>query len=353
MIKDEKTRTAEHEFFAKQFQMSYSGLNKLVFSPALFYKHYVLNQREEEMSPALLNGKVIHCLLLDDGSFNNQFILLPGTMPGDNTKKVIHKVFEKCQEGDVMSTDLKQYPDEIVAMLAEMNLHQALTDDKKADKDGVQRTGDQKRVDKIVTPESQEYFEFLFMKGERDVVDIPTMEYCTEIVEQLRADEKVMYMLGMGDVPEHVQSMNEIMIESDEVSNIGFPFGLRGILDNVKIDHEAKIIYVNDLKTTSKSIADFPETVDFWNLWMQAAMYKKLVTQEFLVNNKLDPSEWKIEFAFIVVDKYKQVYPFKVTDQTMANWELQLEIKLSEAKWHFENQRFDLPYIYATTEVKL
>ncbi len=353
MIKDEKTRTAEHEFFAKQFQMSYSGLNKLVFSPALFHKHYVLNQREEEMSPALLNGKVIHCLLLDDGSFDKQFILLPGTMPSDNVKKIIDIVHNQSEPDPERSFQLTDYTRFILDKMQELKFYQNLTDDKKADKDGIQRTGDQKRLDKIIMDSTQEYFAFLRIKGERDVVDIPTMEYCTEIVEQLRADEKVMYMLGMGDVPEHVQSMNEIMIESDEVSNIGFPFGLRGILDNVKIDHEAKIIYVNDLKTTSKSIADFPETVDFWNLWMQAAMYKKLVTQEFLVNNKLDPSEWKIEFAFIVVDKYKQVYPFKVTDQTMANWELQLEIKLSEAKWHFENQRFDLPYIYATTEVTL
>lgn len=350
MIKDEKTRTAEHEFFAKQFQMSYSGLNKLVFSPALFYKHYVLKQREEEMSPALLNGKVIHCLLLDDGSFDRQFILLPGTMPGDNTKKVIHKVFEKSQEGDKASTDLNQYGNEIVAILAEMKLHQALTDDKKADKDGVQRTGDQKRIDKIVTPESQEYYEFLFKRGERDVVDIPTMEYCTEIVELLRADEKIMYMLGMGDVPEHIQSMNELMVEHPAED---LPFGLRGILDNVKIDHQEKVIYVNDLKTTSKAISDFPETVDFWNLWMQAAMYKKLVTREFLLNNGLDPKEWKVKFAFIVVDKYKQVYPFKVSDETMINWELQLEVKLNEAKWHFNSQRFDLPYLYATTEVIL
>jgi hypothetical protein len=231
-----------------------------------------------------------------------------------------------------------------------MKLHQALTDDKKADKDGVQRTGDQKRIDKIVTPESQEYYEFLFKRGERDVVDIPTMEYCAEIVELLRADEKIMYMLGMGDVPEHIQSMNELMVEHPAED---LPFGLRGILDNVKIDHQEKVIYVNDLKTTSKAISDFPETVEFWNLWMQAAMYKKLVTREFLLNNGLDPKEWKVKFAFIVVDKYKQVYPFKVSDETMINWELQLEVKLNEAKWHFNSQRFDLPYTYATTEVIL
>jgi hypothetical protein len=352
MIKDEKTRQAEHEFFAKPFQMSYSGLNKLVFSPALFYKHYVLKQRDEEMTPSILNGKVIHCLLLDDGSFDKQFVLLPGTMPSDSVKKVIHAVYQQGQDAEekALSTDLNAYRDSILSMMVDMKFYQNLTDDKKADKDGVKRTGDEKRLDKIIMDSTQEYFEFLFKKGERDVVDIPTMEYCAEIVEVLRADEKVMYMLGMGATEEHIQSMNEIMIETPEE---GLPFGLRGILDNVKIDHAEKTIYVNDLKTTSKSIADFPETVDFWNLWMQAAMYKKLVTQEFLLNNELDPSEWKIKFAFIVVDKYKQVYPFQVTDETMINWELQLEVKMNEAKWHFENQRFDLPYLYATTEVTL
>jgi hypothetical protein len=353
MIKDEKTRQAEHEFFAKPFQMSYSGLNKLVFSPALFYKHYVLKQRDEEMTPAILNGKVIHCLLLDDGSFDKQFVLLPGSMPSDSVKKVIHAVYQQGQDAEekALSTDLNAYRDLILSTMVDMKFYQNLTDDKKADKDGVKRTGDAKRLDKIIMDSTQEYFEFLFKKGDRDVVDIPTMEYCAEIVDLLRADENVMYMLGLGNAEDHVQSMNETMIESSAFQDL--PFGLRGILDNVKIDHKDKVIYINDLKTTSKSIADFPETVEFWNLWLQAAMYKKLVTQEFLVNNNLDPAEWKVSFAFIVVDKYKQVYPFKVSDETMTNWELQLEVKMNEAKWHFENQRFDLPYLYATTAVIL
>ena len=37
----------EQEFFDKDFLMSYSGLNKLVFSPSSFYKHYVLGQKED------------------------------------------------------------------------------------------------------------------------------------------------------------------------------------------------------------------------------------------------------------------------------------------------------------------
>jgi len=354
MIKDEKTKHLENEFFARKFSMSYSGLNKLVYAPALFYKHYVLNQRDEEMTSALLNGKVIHCMLLDDGSFDKQFILLPGTMPSDNVKKVVHAVYEHCveatREGAMCSSQLNTYADVIVNTMAEMKFHQNLTDDKKADKDGIMKTGDQKRVDKIVSDSTQEYFQFLFMKGDRDVVDIPTMEHCVEIVELLRENEGVNYALGLGETPEHIQAMNEIMIETEET---GLPFGFKGILDNVKIDHQEKTIFINDLKTTSKSIADFQEAVEFWNLWMQAGMYKKLVTREFLLNNGLNPDEWKIKFTFVVVDKYKQIYPFEVSDETLIKWEGMLDQKLQEAKWHFENQRFDLPFVFATTNVIL
>ena len=354
MIKDPKTAQAENEFFARRFQMSYSGLNKLVYAPALFYKHYILNQRDEEMTPAILNGKVIHCLLLDDGSFDKQFVLLPGTMPSDNVKKVVNHVYEHCvettKEGSMCSNQLNSYSDVIVAKMQEMNFHQNLTDDKKADANGVKKTGDEKRVDKIVSDSTQEYFEFLFNKGDRDIVDIPTMEYCAEIVELLRSNDDVMQRLGLLDNPDHIQSMSEIMIEMNDEK---LPFGFRGILDNVKIDHSTKTIFINDLKTTSKAVSDFPESVEFWNLWLQAAMYKKLVTQEFLINNDLNPKEWTIKFAFIVVDKYKQIYAFPVSDETMVNWELQLEVKINEAKWHFDNKRFDLPFQYATTEVTL
>lgn len=35
----------QEEFFDKTFMMSYSGLNKLLYSPKLFYLHYVLGKK--------------------------------------------------------------------------------------------------------------------------------------------------------------------------------------------------------------------------------------------------------------------------------------------------------------------
>ena len=45
MIERPKTKTPaelEQEFYSKPLYLSYSGLNKLLFSPKLYYKHYIL-----------------------------------------------------------------------------------------------------------------------------------------------------------------------------------------------------------------------------------------------------------------------------------------------------------------------
>ena len=52
---------AEEAFYAKEYNFSYSSLNKLLFSPKVFYKQYVLKQREEKMESYLIDGKVVHC----------------------------------------------------------------------------------------------------------------------------------------------------------------------------------------------------------------------------------------------------------------------------------------------------
>ena len=67
----------ENEFYSKPYYLSYSGLNKMLFSPKLFYNHYILKQKEDKIESYLIDGKVIHNLLLDDGRFDQNFVLLP------------------------------------------------------------------------------------------------------------------------------------------------------------------------------------------------------------------------------------------------------------------------------------
>jgi hypothetical protein len=119
-----------------------------------------------------------------------------------------------------------------------------------------------------------------------------------------------------------------------------YAFGLRGFVDNVNIDHGAKVIYINDLKTSGKLLQDFPETIEYYKYWLQAAVYCKLVRANYGL------SDYKIKFHFIVVDKLTQCYAFEVSTVTLNSWMDRLDEIMKIADYHYTNRKFNLPYEY-------
>jgi hypothetical protein len=326
----------EKEFYSKPLMLSYSGLNKLLFSPKLYYKHYILQQREEKLDSYLIDGKVIHNLLLEDGSFDKSFILLPSTLPTGNSRLVIDRIYNLVKEGPGLLSD---YKIEILDILKKINLHQSLKTD-------------EQRITKIVTEETISYFEFLKVKGTKDLIDSETLQRCNEAVDVIKSNSKATELLGTyRSEMDNTKVHNELMLSIDQYSSAELSsFGLRGALDNMKIDFDAKIVYINDLKTTGKTVADFEETVKFYNYNLQAAIYQRLVKEK--LKDSID-ADWKIVFHFIVVDKYNQVYCFEVSPTTMENWQNELNLKLAEAEWHYKNNKYDLPFKFETGQVIL
>jgi hypothetical protein len=331
----------EQEFYSKPFYMSYSGLNKMLFSPMLWYKHYVLQQREEKVESYLIDGKVIHTLLLDDGSFDKNFILLPSTLPTGNSRLVIDKVFEKHKEHILSSFGtigtLDDFGKDILDILKEINLHQALKTDAQ-------------RFAKIITEETTSYFEFLKSKGKRDLIDSETLQRCNEAVDILRNDSRTGDLLGLyKSEMENIEMFNEIELSIDkDITQLSF--GLKGIADSIQVNHDKKCIYINDLKTTGKTISDFEETIKFYNYNLQAAVYHRLVRHHY---KSILKDDWTLHFNFIVIDKYNQVYCFEVSKSTLSLWEDELKKKLLEADWHYKNKQYNLPYKFATSQVIL
>lgn len=331
----------EEEFYSKPLCLSYSGLNKLLYSPKLYYKHYILQQREEKLDSYLIDGKVIHNLLLDDGSFEKNFILLPSNLPTGNSRLVIDKIFEKHKEHVLSSFGtigtLDDFGKDILEILKQINLHQSLKTDAQ-------------RFAKIITEENISYFEFLKLKGSKDLIDSETLQRCNEAVDVLKNDSKVTDLLGTyRSEMENTKIYNELEL-SLESSVLGRAFGLKGIIDNIKVDYDNKTVYINDLKTTGKTISDFKETIEYYNYNLQAAIYHKLVKNML---KDIMNADWNIVFNFIVVDKYTQVYPFEVSKVTMAIWLDILNKKLDEAEWHYKNNKYNLPYEFETGQVIL
>lgn len=329
------------KFYSKYFCFSYSSLNKLLHSAQSFYNWYILKEREDGLQSYLVEGKVIHCLLLDKDMFNKQFVVMPGKLPGVSNKKLAEDMYKLTKERSNSVNDLSDLKQEIIQWLEDNNLHQKLTDDKDGSK-----TGDEKRLEKILTEETRDYFSYLQTSENKDVLDPETLARCEEAVALLRQNRRVRELLRLGEEGfELIEIHNEKPLA---VALQGFPFGLQGIVDNYVIDHEAKRVDINDLKTTGKSLREFRESIEYYKYWMQAAIYIRMIKA-----HHPDTADYTFAFHFIVIDKYNQVYPFPVSEESILDWQSQLEEVLQIAKYHYTKKEYSLPYEFATGQVTL
>lgn len=326
------------EFYSKPLYFSYSSLKKLIWAPQSFYSHYILNEREERLEKHLLTGKVIHCLLLNPEQFNQLFVVSPVSFPSGNTKSVIDRLFRKLasdlKDGSIREIGpLSSYGDTILQILVEIDLHQSLKTDPQ-------------RLDKIITDETNNYFQYLKEKGAKDVIDAETFTDCQSIADRLSTIDYIRELMGMDPHPE-IQVINE---EEMRVKAHVYQFGLKGVIDNLVIDHKKKEIRLNDLKNTSKGIADFTETVEFYQYWLQGAIYATLVHKAY---GHLIENGYVFLLRFIVIDSMQQVYPFLVTDTTLQSWFTRLTDTLYKANYHYTERKYELPYEYSKGLVTL
>ena len=326
------------QFYKNKFYFSYSSINKLLFSPRSFYSHYVLNQREDSIDPHLVGGRVLHCLLLEPENFEKEFILMPDKFPTDSNRILIDNIFKNYLSIENNTLLLEEFQKEILTDLSNSNLYQTLKTD-------------QQRLDKILTDQNKNYFEFLKTKQNKALVDPIIYANCIETVAMLKSNKEVRALLYLDKEisDNHITVFNELPLKHN-INNL--PFGYKGILDNVVIDTESKTIFINDLKTTGKGLLDFPETVKYYKYWIQASMYYHLVYEEY-VKDKPDAKDWTIVITFIVVDKYNQIYPFQVSQESLAAWLRDFDKIVDIVKYHYENKDFTLPYELAIGNVKL
>ena len=329
----------EQEFFETPFLMSYSGLSKLTFSPAAFYNNYVCKQKGDQGNQGMNEGKLIHCMLLNPETFDDTFLVLPDKMPADNPRQIINTVFEyrkllvQATSEDIAPKLLIEYKENILETMKSMGVYQALKTD-------------EQRLEKVMDENCMDYWAYLLAKDSKTIVDYDTVEFAKTVARKFQENNQLKYLMGVDRDPMKgkVEVMNEVELARfpDDL-----PFGRRGFIDNLVIDHGQKKVFINDIKKSSKDIASFPESIEFYRYWMQSATYYQLVLN-YLKENVADWSSYQIEFRFIVIDNYLQMAAIKVSDETMLKWIEMTDVELQKAKWHFENRNFSLPHAFAS-----
>ena len=339
----------EAAFYAKELKLSYSALNKLLTAPSIYYREYVLKEREESYGKHLLEGVLIHYLVLDKQGFDDKFIIMSDSLPSPNNMEIadeIFKIYEKMVEenpGIHENLELFDFEEEILAALIAIPLWQGLKDTK----DG---TGDSKRIAKIVDKRTEEYFTFLKNKKGRTIIDSAMLDKCSKRAEIVNTNKAMRDLLGMDLASDGVEFgvYNELPIDTKKQP--GLPFGFKGILDNMVVDVKKKVVRINDFKTTSKSLTEFPESVEYWNYWLQAIMYIRLAT-DFLEEHMDD--SWSIEFKFVVFDRFDQLYAFPVSNETLIEWNERFNNTLKHASHHYTERDYTLPYDFIVGNINL
>ena len=322
----------EDAFYAKPFNFSYSSLNRLLFSPSLFYKDYILKDREIKTDKYLIEGKLVHCLVFQPEKLEEFFCSVPGRVPSENVKRVLKSLKEK--DIGVIDGGLNSLDSDIITCLKEENLYQSLKTD-------------EQRIAKIKTSDHIAYYEFICTTG-KDVIDSETLARCQDQANTIKQNKGVMTLFNKGVTDFELDTLEVYKEKPLECKLQNYEFGLKGIVDYYNIDHEAKIINIVDLKTTSKTVSDFKESIEYYNYWLQAAIYTQLV-----LSNHEDSDDYKILFTFVVIDKYNQVYPFPVSHTTLSEWALGMEGVLESATYHYKERNFSLPYEFLKGDVVL
>ena len=332
------------------FKFSYSSLNRLKFSPKLFYKDYILYEKEIKTDKHLIEGKLLHMVLLQPENLLEEFSIVPGKIPSDAVRRVLKEVKDNLpgipNSGDPeveqnyeepLLDDLDVY---IITALKHQNLYQSMKDDSK-------------KLAKIQTADNEEYFKFLCTQEGKDIIDNDMLAKAHERVTLIKENKEISDLINpvvtdfeMDDVTLEREVYNEQYLTCTLKD---LKFGLKGYVDKYIIDHQKRTITIIDLKTSGKSIAQFSETVEFYNYWLQAAIYTMLVIK----NVEEGVQGYEIKFNFIVIDTYGQVYNFEVIRDTMQKWGAQMLLTLDAAKYHCDNMNFTLPYDFLNNKVVL
>lgn len=337
----------EDEFYNKEFTYSYSSLNKLLYDPQLFFKWYVLKQKEDKLDQHLIDGKLVHCLLLEKHNFENNFILVDFKVPSGNNKKIVEYIW-KLNKG---SDNLDIYEFEIIQWLTWNDLHQKLKDDKDP-KASDYKTGDQKRIKKILTDENKKYLKFLYKSEGKNIVDKDTYDKCLETADKVKSNKEIYKLLKLDGAEdfEQIEVLNELKI--DGYSDY-FKCNIKGIIDNLVIDYKNEYVYINDVKTSGKTLLEFEDTVEYYKYWLQMAMYDELV-EMYLKNKSINFNKLKIIHTFIVIDKYQNVYPFEVSKSSIEKWKHKTKVNvIDKAKYHYNEKNYSLPYEFLIKKIML
>jgi hypothetical protein len=279
-----------------------ASINPAQGGSPLRYKKYVIDRAGGfEDSKALYNGKLIHLYVEDPGAFSISTVERPTDMLASWVEEVYGNV--KMLGPDCVN-DASIY---VTALGCKKDRYKSLKDEVKV-------------LDKF--KDGIPYLRQLFVKDNSHCVTAETKALLENCIASLRGNafgSELLFKKGedWGD-----SVFNELPIYWEENG-----LQCKALLDRVRVFESQKIIQLIDLKTTSKAVAVFPDSFDYWRYYRQMAWYKHAIEIHF-------GKDYTIEVFMVVVETtgLYETRVFKVGDESLKKGVVEYEGLLKRIK---------------------
>lgn len=270
-------------------------LNK---GPAYLHKK-LSGQLEDETSPSMTKGTMIHEYLLQPEEFQKDYVVWDKSRPSSVNEEKFCQALADSLEIEPNKSLLSAY------------------------KAAYSTSG--KSDDKILSEATKkastlkEYIEFLKSRDQREMITPYSANQLMKIKENISNHKAACKLLLPADNKNvfHEFHINWEYISS-KYNDIEFTCPCKSLLDSVTFDHDNKKVILMDLKTTSH-LHNFADAVNMYDYTRQLYFYTKAL--KWYITNELheDGDTWRFEWYIIAIDSltsdirvftfsYKQVY---------------------------------------------
>jgi hypothetical protein len=274
-LRDISWQVTEPEYRADP-ALSYSTLAK--FAREGFNNLDSLFDRVE--TPSLTFGSAVDCLITSgQEEFDRHFMVAEFPALKDSVRSIINVLFENYSQN---YRSLNEIPDSVI-------INQTVID-------AYQLNWKPETRAKVIKEQGSEYYSLLYLAGDRTVIDTTLKEQIDNAVTALKSSPTTsVYFADNGFDSLFREYQLKFKATLDGVD-------YRCMADLLITNHDAKIVYPIDLKTSSHAEWDFYESFIQWRYDIQARLYWRIIR----ANMDKDPlfKDYKLaDYTFIVVNK--------------------------------------------------
>lgn len=261
-------------------------------------------------SPSLLFGSVVDCLLTGtEEEFKDRFFVADFPELPDKQKEIVEGIFHAAKPGEswdkIMDAVILEY---LLANNYQPNWRI------------------ETRI-KVIREAGREYYDLLTLAEGKTVISQKLYQDALDCVETLRKSESTKwYFEADNPFNKNIERLYQLKFKGSYEG-----INLRCMADLIIVDHEKKIVYPCDLKTSFKPEWRFYKSFMEWGYWIQAQLYWYLIRQAMDVDEYF--KDFKLaDYRFIVISnrtrkplvwefpQTRAITDLKLGEHKLRNW---------------------------------